>query len=126
MAERTDITTKADIKLLLDTFYKKAIHDPEIGVFFTEIVELDLQTHMPRMYIFWEAVLFGKSAYRGDPMQKHVDLNNKKTMEKAHFDRWIQMFHQTVDEFFVGQTAELAKTRALSIATVMQIKIAQQ
>lgn len=126
MAADRDIKDRADIKVLIDTFYKRAIHDPAIGVFFTEVVELDLQTHMPIMYRFWDSVLFQNTEYRGDPMAKHVNLHHQMAMTKAHFDRWLSLFKTTVDELYKGPTAELAKTRATSIATVMQIKIAQQ
>jgi len=36
-----------------------------------------------------------------------------------------ELFNQTIDELFEGEKAEQAKQRALSIATVMQINIAQ-
>ena len=47
----------------------------------------------------------------------------KHQLTKAHFDRWLMLFDETVDELFVGQTAHKAKVRALSIATVIQLKI---
>ena len=37
--------------------------------------------------------------------------------------RWLQLFTSTVDELFEGEKAELAKQRAMSIATVMQLKL---
>jgi len=44
-------------------------------------------------------------------------------LTRAHFTRWNELFAQTVDELFEGTNAILAKQRALSISTVMQIKI---
>ena len=38
---------------------------------------------------------------------------------------WLHYFNSTVDELFEGQVAFLAKQRAKSIATIMQIKMAQ-
>jgi len=35
------LTDKSDIKVLVDSFYKKATLDPIIGHFFTEVVQLD-------------------------------------------------------------------------------------
>ena len=37
----------------------------------------------------------------------------------------IKLFTTTVDELFAGSNAEQVKQRALSIATVMRIKIAE-
>ena len=49
----------------------------------------------------------------------------KEALKKQHFDRWLLLFNETVNKLFVGNKAELAKTRALSIATIMQVKIHQ-
>ena len=59
-------------------------------------------------------------------MQIHLELNAKFLLNKEHFLCWLALFNSTVEELFSGTKAELAKTRALSISTVMQIKIRQQ
>jgi hemoglobin len=124
--ENNDITTREDIELLVDQFYAKVLNDPLIGYIFKEVAKIDLKNHMPTMYDFWESTLFHKTLYKGNPMKVHLDLHEKERLEKAHFDKWVALFNQTVDELFQGEKAELAKTRALSIATVMQIKIHQE
>jgi hemoglobin len=48
-------------------------------------------------------------------MSKHIPL----PLEKIHFDRWLQLFHATLDELFEGEIAENAKKRAASIARIM-------
>jgi hemoglobin len=58
-------------------------------------------------------------------MQPHMNLHQKSPLEKHHFETWLGYFKQTVDELFEGEKAFLAKERATSIATVMQIKIKQ-
>jgi hemoglobin len=78
---------------------------------------------MPRMYDFWESTVLNKTTYRGNTMKVHLDINDKESLKKAYFDQWLVLFNATVDELFRGEKAELAKTRALSIATVMQIKL---
>jgi len=123
LTNKQDIKNRADVKLLVDSFYKKALLDKAIGHFFTEVIQLDLEKHMPKMYDFWETTLFHTANYKGNPLQVHLDLNHKSALEKPHFDRWLGLFNETVDELFSGEIANLAKTRALSIATVMQLKI---
>ena len=59
-------------------------------------------------------------------MMVHKKLHNKTPLNAAHFKEWIQLFTQTIDELFEGEKAELAKQRAISIATMMQIKILHQ
>lgn len=118
-----NIENRDDIKLLVDSFYKKVLQDPTIGHFFTEVIKIDFEKHMPKLYDFWETTLFHTAGYKGNPMKVHKDLNEKSPLQKEHFDAWISMFKETVDELFEGQMAELAKQRAQSIAMVMQLKI---
>lgn len=123
---KKDILDRSDISRLLSEFYALALVDPVIGHFFTEVIKLDLEKHMPVITDFWESVLLDSANYRGNPIQKHLDLNAMSQIKKVHFDRWLALFDQCVDSMFDGAIANLAKTRALSIATMMQIKIAQQ
>jgi hemoglobin len=44
-------------------------------------------------------------------------------LTKPHFKQWEKLFTETVDELFDGDNAILAKQRALSISTLMQVKI---
>lgn len=120
---KKDLESRKDIECLVNTFYKKVLTDEVIGHIFTEIAKIDMDKHMPIMYDFWETTLFQNGMYKGNPIQVHQNLNKKKPLTKTHFDRWISLFNSTIDSLFVGDKAELAKTRALSIATVMQIKI---
>ncbi|UXX80906.1 group III truncated hemoglobin [Reichenbachiella carrageenanivorans] len=119
----SDIQTRADIDRLLYDFYQKIIKDEEIGYFFTEVVKLDLIHHLPKIADFWETTLFHQVKYKGNPIAPHLAMSQKSPMTKAHFDRWVTVFCETVDGLFAGAMAEMAKQRAQSIATVMHIKI---
>lgn len=120
-----DIKNRKDIELLINSFYDKVKEDAVIGFFFTEVVQVNWEKHLPVMYDFWENVVFQTSNYNGNPMDKHIDLNKKSAIAMKHFQRWTLVFNETVDELFSGTKADLIKQRALSIATVMQIKILQ-
>ncbi|MCF8276199.1 MAG: group III truncated hemoglobin [Flavobacteriales bacterium] len=125
MTALRDIETRSDIELIIREFYDKLLVDELVGFLFTEVVALDLDEHLPRLVDFWEDQLLGSNKYAGNPMRVHMDLNTKEPLKKEHFDRWLQHFNQTVDNHFSGMKAHLAKERALSIATVMQIKLVQ-
>jgi hemoglobin len=107
-----DIQTAADIKILVDGFYEKVNDDPLLGPIFNEVAGVDWPAHLETLYAFWESMLFGTASYQGAPFPKHSVL----PVEKAHFDRWLELFLGTVDENFSGPKAEEAKGRALSIA----------
>jgi len=120
---KNDITNRADIEILINSFYQKVKKDPLIAFFFSEIVPVNWEAHLPIMYGFWENVLFYTGTYEGNPMAIHKGIHQKCPMKMEHFQRWTSLFTETVDELFKGDKAELAKQRATSIATVMQIKM---
>lgn len=122
---KADITSREDLDLLMRSFYDKLLSDDVVSYLFTEVIELDLEEHFPRLVDFWEVQLLNGGQYQGNPMKIHMDLHFKEPLTKSHFDRWLEHFNSSVDEHFEGSKAYLAKERALSIATVMQIKIAQ-
>ncbi len=118
-----DINNRKDIELLINSFYEKVRLDESLGYIFDEIAGVDWENHLPVMYDFWETTLFHTGSYKRNAMQSHVDLNKKVLLTKAHFDQWLMLFKATVDELFDGEIANNAKTRAISIATMIQIKI---
>lgn len=118
-----DIETPGDIELLVNAFYEKVKADDLIGYIFTKAVNVNWQRHLPVMYQFWENVLFFTGGYEGNPINSHKHLHKMVQLKIDHFKRWNELFSQTVDELFVGEKASLAKQRALSISTVMQIKV---
>jgi hemoglobin len=123
MAMKKDIENRKDIELLIITFYDKVKADETIGYIFNDIAKVNWEKHLPIMFYFWENVLFYTGAYNGNPMIIHQHLNRVVPLTKSHFKRWEEVFTKTVDELFDGTNAILAKQRALSISTVMQMKI---
>lgn len=118
-----DIINRKDIEQLINAFYDKVKEDEIIGYFFNEVVPVNWVKHLPVMYDFWENVVFHTGSYEGNPMHIHQNINKISPMKMEHFQRWILLFNHTVDELYEGQNAENIKQRAMSIATVMQIKI---
>lgn len=109
---KKDITTEADIRHLIDTFYGKVREDDVIGYIFNDIANVNWEHHLPKMYAFWEFLLLGGDTYQGNPMEVHRRLHEKERLTEAHFERWLSLFRETVDENFAGMVAEDAKSRA--------------
>ncbi len=122
-AIKKDIGDKQDIRVLVDAFYEKVKKDETIGYLFNDVARVNWEKHLPVMYDFWENVLFQTGGYAGNPMTVHADLHQRSPVTGAHFAQWKKLFLETVGEYFEGPVAELARQRALSIATVMEIKI---
>jgi len=118
-AERDDIRGRADIIRLVDRFYGAVRADDLLGPIFDDIAQTDWAVHLPKMYDFWDTVLFGRSAFRGNPLAVHRDLATRAPLTEREFGRWLTLFHQQVDRLFSGPVADEAKLRARRIAAVM-------
>lgn len=111
-----DIYTKNDINLLVNTFYSKVLKDKLLAPFFKHT---DFEKHLPKMIDFWAFVLLDEAGYKTDVTQKHMNM----PLQKEHFDQWISLFHETLDELFEGEKAEMAKQRAILVGWTIQSKI---
>lgn len=102
---------RPQIILLVDSFYAKVRADELIGPIFNEQAQVNWEEHLPKLYSFWEDLLFGTANYHGRPFPPHLKFN----LKIEHFERWLSLFSQTVDDHFYGQKAEEAKARAQRI-----------
>ncbi|WP_296149871.1 group III truncated hemoglobin [uncultured Flavobacterium sp.] len=123
MEQKKDIEDKGDLEILISLFYTKLFADNSINFIFTDIAKINLEEHLPILVSFWELSLFGKGDYNNNVLKLHLDLNENIKLNENHFKTWLNTFNLTVDENFSGKNAEIIKTKALSIATVMQIKL---
>jgi hemoglobin len=114
--EKTDIITRKDLTLLVDSFYNKVKSDQLLGPVFSQV---NWPKHLPIMYDFWCSMLLGDQSYRGNPFQKHLHL----PIDASHFTQWLKLFTATVDENFAGDKADEVKLRANSIAGIFQHKM---
>lgn len=121
-----DIQTQEDLYLLVDNFYQKLLSDKSISYIFTDVVKIHLEEHLPILVTFWSQAILGTGGYSKNLTQIHLDINEKEYLSPELFKIWLKHFFDTVDESFEGTNSEKIKTQALSIATIMQIKIAQK
>jgi hemoglobin len=123
LESRQDIKNSKDIKKLVNNFYVKVVADELLGPFFEEIANTDWTLHLPKMYDFWETILFDGTYSQGNPVLRHIEIDHEKNMEKEHFDQWLLLFSETVDEYFTGLKAIEIKERANRISEVLQKRI---
>ncbi|MCD8740081.1 group III truncated hemoglobin [Mucilaginibacter roseus] len=120
MAADKQILNLNDIKQLVDTFYNKVQNNALIGPVFNERIQDRWPQHLEKMYSFWQTVLLEEYTYFGRPFPPHAQL----PVEREHFETWLNLFNETVDELFTGDKATEAKWRANKMAEIFQIKIA--
>ncbi|MBS1764096.1 MAG: group III truncated hemoglobin [Bacteroidetes bacterium] len=119
MSELKDIANIDDIKVLVDTFYGRIREDDLLKDIFNNVIQDRWPEHLEKMYRFWQTVLFDEHTYFGAPFVPHATL----PVEKNHFDRWVSLFTETVDELFSGEKAERAKWQGNRMAEMFQLKI---
>lgn len=122
--KKTTIQSRTEVAQLVQAFYDKVRSDDVIAHFFNETIH-DWETHLEKLTDFWETNLFFVQKYKGNPMREHlaVDQRFEPGINFTHFSRWLELWTTTIDELFVGELAEAAKTRAASIAMVIFKKI---
>lgn len=100
-----DITNKEEIENLIEIFYGKVFRNEILAPFFKD---LDFEAHKPQMVHFWSFVLINEPGYKTNVTEKHLHM----PLKEEHFEIWIKLFKETIDELFEGETAEIAKQRA--------------
>jgi len=116
---KKDISTIDDIKLLVDTFYGKVRADKMLGAIFNAKIEDRWPQHLEKMVRFWQTVLLEEHTYFGSPFLPHAGL----PVGKEHFDKWLQLFYETVDLLFEGEKATRAKWQGQRMAEMFHSKI---
>ena len=121
-----DIQNQDDLYQLVDEFYKRLLSDNTINYIFTDVVKIKIEEHLPILVTFWSQAILGTGGYTNNLTQIHLEVNRKEHLTPELFKIWLNHFESSVNELFCGSNAEKIKTNALNIATVLQIKIAQE
>lgn len=124
MSTKVQIENREDINLLVRTFYQKVRKDNVLGPIFNSIIS-DWESHFIVLTDFWEAQLFLKRKYYGNPVVVHqeVDVKMNNSITSEHFGLWLNLWFETIDTLFEGETAWIAKNRAQKMSTMLFLKI---
>lgn len=120
---KQDILNRKDIETLINRFYEYVQNDEVIGYLFNDVAQTNWEAHLPKMYDFWEVILFGTGRFKGNPMLVHKEIHDKSPISEAHFEHWLYLFQKTVDELFEGANAEDIKHSAANIAKSLMYRI---
>lgn len=114
-----DIADRDDIEKLVRNFYRQAAMDDVLGPVF-QAAHVNWQAHVETLIEFWSWQLLGQRGYEGQPLRAHEAVHERTPLSDAHYERWLELFCDTVDESFVGPLAEVAKVRGRKMAAAMQ------
>jgi hemoglobin len=110
-SKRKEIVDVTDVERLVRRFYRAVIPDPLLGPIFHDF-GVDWSVHIPKLVDFWALRLLGVDGYEGNPVAAHQPVLDRCPFGMRELERWLELWDETVDELFGGQTAERAKQRA--------------
>ncbi|HIC43159.1 MAG TPA: group III truncated hemoglobin [Sulfurimonas sp.] len=110
--------TKALLRKLIINFYTKVLKDELIGPIFIAKLGDDLSgpiwgPHLDTITNFWASIALGDRDYNGSPYAPHMKLEG---LSRDAFNRWLELFSQTLDTIFIPQIADKFKERSTLIA----------
>jgi hemoglobin len=116
MMSQHDTVTEPAIAELVDRFYAKVRQDPVIGPIFNEAVD-DWDEHLATLSAFWSSVMLTTGRYKGNPMAAHM----KHPIRPEFFDRWLQIWGETVGEMFAPDAAAQFRHKAARIGESLKL-----
>jgi hemoglobin len=117
-APERDLDTPEEIAELVRRFYADVAQDELLGPVFHDVAAVDWSTHLPKLTAFWCRALLGIPGYTGNPFQAHARIHARQAFTAAHFERWLSLFHETLDLGWVGPLADRAGALADDVARV--------
>lgn len=113
-----DVADRAQLAELVRRFYGDVAQDDLLGPMFNDVAKVDWSEHLPKLTDFWGRVLFGTSGYAGNPFRAHLDVHRQRPFTIAHFNRWLELFYETIDLGWAGPNADHMKAMAMNVARV--------
>jgi len=107
-----DLDTPEEIAEMVRRFYQDVAQDDLLGPLFNDVAHVDWNEHLPKLTRFWCRALLGIEGYKGNPFRAHALIHARSPFGRVHFERWLELFGDTVELGWVGPNS----TRALALA----------
>ncbi|CAN5744704.1 group III truncated hemoglobin [soil metagenome] len=121
MIRKKEIKDIDDIKLLVNSFYRKVRNDSFLSPILNGHIQDQWPQHLEKMYTFWQTVLLEDHTYFRSPFPPNAGL----PIDESHFSHWLALFTKTIEELFYGEKAEEALWRANKMSQMFQMKLDQ-
>jgi hemoglobin len=113
-----DLDDPEEIAEMVRRFYADVAQDDVLGPVFNDVAHVDWSEHLPKLTAFWCRALLSMPGYQGNPYRQHQLVHARSPFARAHFERWLDLFHETVDLGWAGPRCEQAKALARKVAAV--------
>lgn len=119
-AMKFDRLTEETIRLMVGAFYEKVRRDAQLAPIFTAALGDDWRGHIQRMCDFWSTAMRMSRRYKGDMLAAHRRLLG---LHPRLFQRWLELFEQTIDEHFAAKAGTALHDRARKSARNLQLAL---
>ena len=113
-----DLDTVDEISEMVGRFYADVSMDALLGPMFNDVARVDWSEHLQKLTAFWSRALLNVPGYAGNPFRAHALVHAKKAFTPSHFERWLSLFHETLDLGWTGPLAGRAHELADNVARV--------
>lgn len=109
-----DNVDRGTVEQMVRAFYTKALNDKMIGPTFQKKIGSDMSSpewyeHLKTVDKFWYTTMTREHGYRGHPFPPHMFI---KPLTRKMFERWLALFKETVNEFFIPEIADAFYAKA--------------
>ena len=113
-----DLDSPEEIAEMVRRFYADVAQDDLLGPMFNDVAQVDWAEHLPKLTAFWCRALLDQPGYAGNPFRAHALVHEKRAFTPALFERWLELFHETLELGWTGPRAERAGQLADNVARV--------
>src|SRR6185312_10876322 len=113
-----DLDDPEEIAEMVRRFYRDVAQDDLLGPMFNDVARVDWSVHLPKLAAFWCRALLSMPGYEGNPYRAHQLINDRRRFTREQFERWLDLFHETLDLGWEGPRVEQAKALARKVALV--------
>ncbi len=115
-----DLDSREEIFVMVTRQYADITQDDLLEPFFDFGPGfIDWQAHIATVTDYWCHVVLGEGEYDVDTLENHRQLHAQAAFTPELFDRWLQIFHDTVNDGWSGPHADVANKRATGMAWAM-------
>jgi hemoglobin len=111
-----DLDSPEEIAEMVRRFYQDVAQDDLLGPVFNDVAGVDWSEHLPKITAFWCRMLLGQHGYDGNPLAAHRRIHALEPFTAAHFVRWLELFHETLEMGWEGPQVDQAKALAARVA----------
>ena len=99
-------------------FYFDVAQDDLLGPLFNDVARVDWPEHLEKLTAFWCRALLSQPGYEGNPYRAHQQVHARSAFTPAHFERWLQLFYDTLEVGWRGPHTDRAREFAGRVAFV--------